>query len=524
MNCIKLGQDCGGYDLKLSFDIDDDRNKNRIDKDGNFVSCFVGKPRRRNTTPSPTHKCRNDPKITLHSEHMNETLQRGVANVNTIDSSLPSIVIGPKTSHLNEEPLTTVSSALDSFLNVQNYSTETGNTIQYLNIFESNFDLNVLSNSEENELLKHFFTVLVPLLDANPDPPWPKVILRYCTFQVARSCFIALAFIHVHAHKRDDHSCYRKGITHLNVTLEYLIEHINQSTELCLNGNEQEIELKDFSTSSNIILALIYVNVLFEVLEGGKSYNSRQLFRMFSTIVQNRVFSDMLLRDKNLQTIVVTLSWYDTISAIVSYDCRLPFCDTLWYSFEDDKINTGNIMGCPAEIFTVLSKVCSLRHELKRNSNDRSNLLNDFDALELELLAYRRYVPVDQEYPTKLKTAQCWALAVYVVLLKTTQAEEYHAPIIKALIHEFVDLYQTIDKKHPIFLQMVWPLYVMGCECQNVKEREKIMSFVTGLQSMVHVGTLDTLQDILNLIWEKGISSQEALHQNSSPDFDYLPL
>ncbi|GME77898.1 unnamed protein product [[Candida] boidinii] len=49
--------------------------------------------------------------------------------------------------------------------------------------------------NEENMMLKHFFNKLIPLLDAHPNSPWPELALKYCDFEIARSCFISLSYL-----------------------------------------------------------------------------------------------------------------------------------------------------------------------------------------------------------------------------------------------------------------------------------------------------------------------------------------
>ncbi|GMF54154.1 unnamed protein product [[Candida] boidinii] len=83
--------------------------------------------------------------------------------------------------------------------------------------------------NEENMMLKHFFNKLIPLLDAHPNSPWPELALKYCDFEIARSCFISLSCMHLYESKREN-EFYKRGMLHINNTMEYLIKYV-KSTE-----------------------------------------------------------------------------------------------------------------------------------------------------------------------------------------------------------------------------------------------------------------------------------------------------
>lgn len=297
-------------------------------------------------------------------------------------------------------------------------------------VFDRNYPVNVpalaedssLSYEEENMMLKHFFKNLLPLLDAHPNSPWPDLALKYCDFDIARSCFISLACIHIYESRKGGNEYYKKGMLHINNTMDYLIQFISSNSDNSeskiakveqlqsngiLNDSVVAASTKKKLISSFVILVLINVHILFAVLEKGLSSFSRFFFKVFASVCQDEMFYSTLLENDKKQSLVVVLSWYDTVSAIVSPDFRLPYCSPDWYgsSFgESDKVSTAKMMGCPGEIFKEMAKVCLLRHELHKGLKvNREDILREYEVIKSNLLRYREYVI----FETPRKTMTC---------------------------------------------------------------------------------------------------------------------
>ncbi|ODV76674.1 uncharacterized protein CANTADRAFT_8566 [Suhomyces tanzawaensis NRRL Y-17324] len=167
-----------------------------------------------------------------------------------------------------------------------------GNTPQEQSIFS-------LTYEEENTMLKHFFKKLLPLLDAHPNSPWPELALKYCEFDIARSCFISLACIHIYESKKGGPDFYNKGVAHINMTLEYLLDFIKSNSKSQSQEHIKDIDSRAKRVTSFAILLLINVHILFAVLENGKSRMVRLLFRIFASICENPAFVDELLVDND---------------------------------------------------------------------------------------------------------------------------------------------------------------------------------------------------------------------------------
>ncbi|KAK6463531.1 fungal-specific transcription factor domain-containing protein [Scheffersomyces coipomensis] len=378
-----------------------------------------------------------------------------------------------------------------------------------------------MSYQEENMMLKHFFKKLLPLLDAHPNSPWPDLALKYCDFDIARSCFISLACIHMYESRKGGNEYYQKGVAHINNTMDHLIRFISTDN---LSTAEDE---KKKQIHSLVILVLINVHILFAVLEKGKSSLSRFFFKVFASICQDQDFYGLLITNEKQRSLSVVLSWYDTVSAIVSPDCRLPYCLPSWYGSSSDNISTSKMMGCPGQIFKAMSKVCYLRHDVYNGAdNTTPQMLTDYQNVKQLLVNYRDYVLFedgDEEYAIRLKCAQCWSIAVWITLERVIRPFNYEINIRK-LVHEFISIYGSMEPISPMVTQMVWPVYAIGCECKTAEERASLMTFMETLYRNAQMGTLFSLKEIVQQVWALQISQEEFLKQWLDSGVDYLPL
>ncbi|KAM9894255.1 hypothetical protein OXX79_008826 [Metschnikowia pulcherrima] len=424
-----------------------------------------------------------------------------------------------------------------------NFDTELSQLIGKPHVFDKslnsppNNNSLVMSYQEENRMLRHFFQELLPLLDAHPQSPWPALALRYCDFDVARSCFISLACIHIYESRQGGKEYYDKGMAHIHSTMTHLIDSISASSpqngsspdEFNLEpGNSQGSNIGHNKTRVQqfVILVLVNVHILFAVLEKGKSSLARYLFEVFGSICHDDAFYRSLIHNESKGSLVVVLSWYDTVSAMVSPDCRLPFCSPDWYGSYQDVVSTSKMMGCPGEIFRALSEVCFLRHEIKNgNLVDNSDFEVVFDAVRKSLLNYRDYVDYrdGSDYMLRLKGAQCWSLAVYISLLRLFRTKSRDL-VIRCTVNEFIDVYRSMPSESPVVTQMVWPIYAVGCECVTQIERDQISKFMDTLYETAQMGTLASLRWIVQQVWSRGIPQEEVLEEWLEEGVDYLPL
>ncbi|CDK26539.1 unnamed protein product [Kuraishia capsulata CBS 1993] len=413
-----------------------------------------------------------------------------------------------------------------------------------------------LSYSEENMMLTHFFNKLLPLLDSHPSSPWPELALKYCDFEIARSCFISLSCMHLYE-SRGENEFYKRGLLHINKTMEYLVNYVKTSKEGFSNDSPENdkvvertedpginvesivVNLKNDAvnkkrTSFFVILLLIYVHLLFGILESGRSALSRVFLKLFASITEDETFQVVLQRIDQSQTLICVLSWFDTIAAIVSPDCRLPYCNPQWYGTKTDTISTAKMNGCPGEIFNCIAQVCKLRADLKKGEMRPAAIVSEFERIKNEILNYRDYVPlklpgdtngVTFEYEERLRGAQCWSLAVYIKLLEVCKVSDDYLDVIQQATREFVFIYDMLSPVSPICTQMVWPIFIIGCHCERLQDRNKFRKYMETLYQTVQMGTVMTMRKIVEEVWSTGKHSDDILMGKEwlGAGIDYLP-
>ncbi|GMF46033.1 unnamed protein product [[Candida] boidinii] len=166
---------------------------------------------------------------------------------------------------------------------------------------------------------------------------------------------------------------------------------------IVVNLRNDSKQQKQKQTNFFVILLLIYVHLLFGILESGRSALSRVFLKLFASIAEDPTFKTVLKRIDQSQALLCVLSWFDTISAIVSPDCRLPYCNPLLFGNKNDTISTARMCGCPGEIFNCIYDICIIRKQLKdskvKQGDEELNI--QFERIKNKLLNYRDYVVLE---------------------------------------------------------------------------------------------------------------------------------
>ncbi|OWB68517.1 hypothetical protein B5S30_g3898 [[Candida] boidinii] len=458
----------------------------------------------------------------------------------------------------------------------------------------SNDNYNNIENYNKNQklinkILNHFHLKLMPRISANPNSLWPELAIKYCGFEIAKSCFISLSGLHLvgkEITQNSDNNLYlekneilEKSAFHINKILEYLIEVVQEKNiieKLNTNESNENNEDKDnvlnsynllqndhgtacddnlhqteISTKDSFILILlIYVQVLYGILESGRSAISRFLFKSFARIVRLQKF-ESFAKNHQCLCMVISLSWWDTIAAITSPDCRLPYCDSDWYGFKDSKnlkkLSTETMSGCPGEIFVCMYNVCELRNKIKYNKiEDKDEIYAIFIGIERSLLQYRNYVSYDIELPyndkadtkdtngkltkeeyfvVRLKVAKCWMLAVYTKLIDTAKPKN-HKQQMSQLVLEYLDTYSQVDPNLHILGQMVWPMLQIGSLITDPVQMEQLRSYSKMLFHTVSALNIQTLVELNENVWASSSSLEDILSGKEwlQAGIDFLPL
>lgn len=550
---------------------------------------------------------------TLTSGPDNMPNQNGVPHVNssgfannTVDFSLDS----------NIHKIT-----MDNLNNAKSVVHQNTHNQHTYNISETDLDTNKLGpqlkKKEESHILKHFFEKVIYLLDAHPQTPWPQLMMKFGSVDLAKSCFLSLSSMHLYVNNGGD-EFYKKGLLHINNTMEYLIKYVKTSgisKQKEEKNLENEVNLADHTScneknpstgqeptyvthgektnvSNNpadpnenenisegvnelglnvpsiiskikaeshkkkgtnfiVILLLLYVHLLFAILESGRSALARMFLKLSSSIASDPLFKKKMEKIKQSQSLLCVLSWFDTVSALVSPDCRIPYCDPKWFGESDDIISTDKMNGCPVGMFRVLYDLSLYRHETMLLFSQKGGLLSDIKLSHKKLLDlrdrclhYRDHVlyvlPHGStfSYIDRLKCSQLWSLAG---VLLTIQLElHYFAKLPKwieqnrnfisdsefpdsvpsihiyseratAIVTEFLSVYNTIPSTSPIITQMVWPIFYVGICSYNKENRTQSWQALKTLYETVKMGTIKSNMEIVNRIWAEECSLESIL-------------
>lgn len=441
-----------------------------------------------------------------------------------------------------------------------------------------------LKKKEESHILKHFFEKVIYLLDAHPQSPWPQLMMKFGSIELAKSCFLSLSSMHLYVNNGGD-EFYKKGLLHINNTMEYLIKYVKTSG--ITQSNYQKNKNNDESDSNNnnddntndtneidlnvpkiiskikaesskrkdanfmVILLLLYVHLLFAVLESGRSALARMFLKLAASIASDPTFNKKMKKIQESQSLLCVLSWFDTISAIVSPDCRIPYCDPKWFGQSKDIISTDKMNGCPVGMFRVLYDLCIYRKEIMDLFSQNQCQLEDITLSYKKLmdlrdrcLHYRDYVlyilPHGStfSYIDRLKCAQLWSLSAVLVTIQLelhyfenfTEFVKHNRNMIlesefpdpiptlhinsereTAIVTEFMSVYNTIPPSSPIITQMVWPIFYVAVCSSTEENRNLTWAALKTLYETVKMGTIKSNMDIVQRVWDEGCSIESIL-------------
>lgn len=352
-----------------------------------------------------------------------------------------------------------------------------------------------LAYEKENQILRHFFENLVLKVDANEQSPWEKLILRNCNFELARSCFITLASMHLY-HEGDQSNQEMYGVS------KHFLEKIKQEIGRITSDSRFQNDVP----SSKRVLVLIHVYILHCILDDGISKDCDFYFATFANICKNaRILKDIFQQDQ-MKALVATLSWYDIVATLMSSECRLLACDPVWFGDKNSDVSTIKIMGCPGELFEVLADLCQLKSSSRSGALDVLSFVEKLHDLIPRVVRYREYVVIAEgkELSVRLKCTQCWAIAAYLAirrLIKMAGATLLQdSELVTLLVREFLDVFLTLDPKNRAVSQLVFPMYLVGCECNEAFKQEWI-DLYDGLHVAAHSGALRTLRKAVEQSW-----------------------
>lgn len=449
-------------------------------------------------------------------------------------------------------------SGLDYILD--NYDTELINNIDNLSppafIPHDYVDVPKLKKQEESHILKHFFSKVIYLLDAHPQNPWPQLMMKFGSVDLAKSCFLSLSSMHLYVNNGGD-EFYKKGLMHINNTMEHLIKYVKSSdAEMNIPGiiakiKQESVRQVDKDKNFMVVLLLLYVHLLFAILESGRSALSRMFLKLAASIAEDPIFNRKLKRIKQSQYLLCVISWWDTVSALVSPDCRPPYQSSRFFGDSNDIISTDKMCGCPVATFCTLYDLALFRNEAMTTFTGSTVRVASIGALNDKLieirtrfLHYRDHVLLELptasafSYVDRLKCAQLWSIAGMLLTVQleahyfaqypawvkqrraTVNSSELPSPVpahvyyneqTAALVAEFLALHGTLPATSPLVTQMVWPLFYAAACARTADARDTAWSSLQTLYETVKMGTIKSNMDVVGKVWSEECSIESVL-------------
>ncbi|KAJ8101434.1 fungal-specific transcription factor domain-containing protein [Lipomyces tetrasporus] len=631
MNCIKNNRQCEGYDLRLSFDVDDSRHVAsgvHIDMKGRQIVGFRRRPRlkeslaARSSTVAPQFGTSSfdvsgdvappateatakpvgrELKFVVQNNFEGNKRPRKKRTNADEDSSAKKVKAEPltttpssrSTSHSSPcaTPDTVMTPASASHDVIKQEPTDRDEPEE---IFNSNSSrpgptgiaagrvLQRLSDSprramelqhqspspsvgrdlgmfwsikpEEQELLQYYFTDLTPILDNLSNSPLAGLAITYCTHDLALSSFLCLASLHLSTRQKSERY-YAIGLEYHSRTIKFLGDVLNAVSGIGLNATAlaglQSPTLSSSSTQTTLgipnissirnqpkigrglgvaVLTVIYFLITFEILDTGKSATVRSHMAAFSSIIEDRDLAADVLSAPNGMFLFRIFAWYDILLAACAKDYRAPHLSGPYFfplSTEDSGVE--GIMGCPDELMLAISDTCHLRHSIKYNSEPMSfaEIQNRSSEIENRIRNYSSLMKWNgrESYPyiQHMIGTQCWAQAASIFLLRSTGMDPSGRRIAKS-VEEFQKLHAIMEVGSDPDRQMVWPMFMIGCELKSQEDRNTALARMDKLFSATHCGSWRMLKDVLQEIWTKNCSWEEVLSSKGWENFDFLAL
>lgn len=394
-----------------------------------------------------------------------------------------------------------------------------------------NLDMSQLQLNEQDFFIYHFIYKVVHLFDNLENSPFPKLVLRYCDIELAKSCFITLSSIHIYGYSNDV-SDYDQSMNQLDVITNELVhlisydENENDQIDSASTKDKNSITLiltklkslpKDLRSSKIItILILIYVQTMFSILESGRSAISEFLFRLGSIICYDVDFRDILLQDKQTKFLVMLIAWFETLSALSLPDVRKSYLRKFEFEGQDHlRLRSEDITGCPDEIFTSLLDILDLRFHIYTFGSSKDSFIQK-EKIMNSLLRYRDYVPYEKFkdnnalFVERLLGAQCWSIASLMYLHRLLPCENYDS-IVHSLLKEFLYVFELLGQDSNIKKQSIWPLLLAGEIATSKEDQLKVTEIFNIFYEQNKMGNVKTLKDLLNTIWNEKTTLNDIL-------------
>ncbi|KAK9466362.1 fungal-specific transcription factor domain-containing protein [Lipomyces arxii] len=478
-----------------------------------------------------------------------------MVNMFKSSSRSPSRLSEGNIMDLHQMPNNTVARVAPSSIELQQQSHPAPSVSRDLGMFWS-------IAPDEQELLQYYFTDLTPLLDNLSNSPLAGLALTYCTHDLALSSFLCLASLHLSTrHKSEVY--YATGLEYHSKTIKFLGDVLNAvsvggsnaSSPLDIASQQQQPALPPTANNvlglpniSNIrnqvgrnqpnlgrglgvaVLTVIYFLITYEILDTGKSATVRSHLAAFSSIIEDRDLAADVLSAPNGMFLFRMFAWYDILLAACSKDYRAPHLSgPYFFPLSADDSGVEGVMGCPDEVMLAISDTCHLRHTMKYAPETLSfvDIQNRVSEIESRIRNYSCLKKWDgresYSYVQHIIGTQCWAQAAAIFLLRSTGMDPNGCRVAKC-VEEFRKLHSILEVGTEADRQMVWPIFVVGCELKGQEERNQLTSRIEKLFGKTHCGSWKMTKDVLQDVWKKNCSWETVLSSKEWENFDFLAL
>ncbi|CDK27134.1 unnamed protein product [Kuraishia capsulata CBS 1993] len=567
VNCTRSGKVCLGYGVKLAFDVDDSRHTAlKKDSKGRDVVGFRGRPRFNHegtTEPSivasivpkkkvgkPTNtelrpvfeydrktsadfKAKPTLPAILQSQTPHESSmvnQQSVVNFHGTSLTGPgfltsSAILGWLADFDSSATLTKFIEDVDNDQSLGPQAQISDARITSTEIAPSS-RIRLPPSSQENRLLAHYFSSLLPLFDNLVQSPIPRMTIKFCDAELAKSCFIALSSMHMFA-RENRQNFHQSSIQHIDKTMDHFITNFTIPETSLVMGHPQNgrivdtviehLRLHDQKQMSRllVLLAIVHTNLLFIVLDSGRSAICDVFFEIVGQITRDEELLSLCQCVKESSFVIATVSWFDICTALTSQKVRNVYASRKWISDYGDTIFI--LFGCPAKICEALVDMIELRCTMtKDKSGSKQSIEYQYHRIKSSLLNYREYATQTTYYNFReaMKGSHCWSMASITYLNRLVPSKEREMEN-KWLVSEFIATYQQLPQKSKMVAQMLWPLFQIGCECEAEEDRTAIMSFLEVLYLNNRMGNVTTLISLLRWTWSSGVNYSEVLRGSS---------
>lgn len=250
----------------------------------------------------------------------------------------------------------------------------------------------------------------------------------------------------------------------------------------------------------------------------------------FSSIIEDRDLAADVLSAPNGMFLFRIFAWYDIMLSACSKDYRAPHLSgPYFFPLSSDDSGVEGIMGCPDEIILAISDTCHLRHRMKYQPESLSLAEIQLRASEIES-RIRNYSSLRKwdghasyNYVQHIIGSQCWAQASTIFLLRSTGMDPSGRRIANA-VEEFQKLHAILEPGSEPDIQMVWPMFVVGCELKSQEGRSSAVQRMDLLFNQTYCGSWSMTKRMLNEVWSTNRSWEEILSSKDWENVDYLAL